>query len=702
MPEYDFAVTTLFDEQATRAEFLQALHRLFESDSDNLLFYFSGHGAALPYGAYLCASDADPRELGIDLAFLARLVAASSRPGRTTTIILDCCHAGAMTFVTPSGSTPLLRPPEVTNFFTSLPDGNVLFAACRPDESAYESATLGHGVFSNHLIEALLGSAANADGNITASSLHDYLCRSLEHHDVAQTIVYRGDIAGVFILGRNFTPIERSPSSPDQLGEFVQQARGHLDRFQKETGHDYAQRSVWSQTAYKAACQRLRPIVLWFNGKEREYPELKNHKPFQALVKEIHAWQARLGDIENVSETPWGTVERRLGYGTFGTVWLLEDGRSSVAARKAFKLYHGQDIRLQDKASRFRRGFEAMKMLDHPHVIKVEELSECPLGFSMEYIDGPNFREFTGTLDVSGQLRLLLTVAETLAHTHSRGVVHRDVKPENILLRSSDGVWLPHLADFDLAWFSTASVVTRDAIGSAFYCAPEQIQRPRSPVARDPRVDQYAFGQLLFFGLTGMDPVQNTSDNVKALRARLQQWPSGDAASATVALYQRATELRQVDRYPSVREICDEIHRIILIAETDPQHPIDTARMIRELVFGLVGIHDGDQQTFRSLSDRTQVDIKVRDEQRDRLSLRFRLERLEALTMEGLGHEAARRKLNMRIDEVVSRFPDTKRTSGHQGMYEVFISVLNTPKTMLGVERARKILSRVIEAIERG
>ena len=77
---------------------------------------------------------------------------------------------------------------------------------------------------------------------------------------------------------------------------------------------------------------------------------------------------------------------------------------------------------------------------------------------------------------------------------------------------------------FDLAWFSTASVLTKEAIGSTFYCAPEQIYKPRSLSARDFRVDQYAFGQLLFFGLTGSDPLQNASDNANELRSRLQNW----------------------------------------------------------------------------------------------------------------------------------------------------------------------------------
>ena len=425
-----------------------------------------------------------------------------------------------MTFSTPNSPPALLKSPHVADSFSSLPEGHVLFAACRPNEFAHESASLGHGFFSYHLLLGLHGDAANEGGQVTAASLHDYVSRSLEGSAIAQTMVYRGDIAGVFVLGQGFSPIRRPASDSVQLAQVIRQARVHLDSFQQQTGHDYAQREYWAQAGYKAACQRFWPIVNWFNNRERDYPELRNHQSFRASVEDVHAWQARLSDIENVSHTPWGTIERRLGYGTFGTVYLLRARETEPSERIAFKIYHGQDIRLQDKATRFRRGFAAMKMLDHPRILKVGELCECPLGFTMDYIDGPNFRQFTGYLEVSEQLQLILTVAETIAHAHSRGVVHRDVKPENILLSEADGVWLPWLADFDLAWFSTASVVTRDAIGSAFYSAPEQIHKPRSNAARSPKVDQYAFGQLLFFGLTGTDPLQQTNDNLEELRSR--------------------------------------------------------------------------------------------------------------------------------------------------------------------------------------
>jgi serine/threonine protein kinase len=699
MPEYGASVTMLLDGEATRLRLLEQLQQLFTSDADHLLFYFAGHGVMATYGGYLVTVDASSVEPGVDLPLVGRLIRAGARAGRTTTVLLDCCHAGAMTFQTEHGSLPLLGASALGESLPALPEGNVLFAACRPDELAYEYPDLGHGIFTHHLLEGLLGAAANEDGAITASSLHEQVARSLAGN-VGQTLVYRGDIAGYLVLGTGFPPIQRRPLDDENFGELVKEGQEHLNAFQAEVGRTQSARQVWAESGYKAACQLLRPIQQWFSKREDEYPELKYKDAFTALSREVRAWQARLSDLENVTETPWGRVESLLGYGTFGNVWLINH---ADRGRMAFKVYHGHDIRLRDKLHRFQRGYEAMKILDHPHVIKVSEFTECPIGFFMDYIDGPNLRGFTGSLEVPDQLRLLLTIAETLAHAHSRSVVHRDVKPENILVREADGSWLPFLTDFDLAWFSTASVLTREALGSPFYSAPEQVYKPRSAAARDPKVDQYGFGQLCFFALTGSDPVPNASDNVAALRAHFRKWPSGDAARDVLSLYQRATASSPSDRHESMRSMCDALHTIIIASETSADEPVSVERLTREIVFGLVGM-PGEQHfvdSFESLARRTRIAIENRREELQSVSLQFRLERLGELALEGLDNETARKRLNMRVDDVLDDFRYATRRSGRSGSYELFLDMPGLPKTMRGAELARRVLSRVVEAIER-
>lgn len=92
--------------------------------------------------------------------------------------------------------------------------------------------------------------------------------------------------------------------------------------------------------------------------------------------------------------------------------------------------------------------------------VKRHALEDCPLAFTMDFIEGANLRHWVGAADSpADMLSLMLTVADTLRHAHSRGVVHRDVKPENIIVAPDEASrgWVPFLTDFDLAWFSTAT-----------------------------------------------------------------------------------------------------------------------------------------------------------------------------------------------------------------------------------------------------
>src|SRR5207249_2805852 len=127
-------------------------------------------------------------------------------------------------------------------------------------------------------------------------------------------------------------------------------------------------------------------------------------------------------------------------------------------------------------------------------------------------------------------ITLLLRVGETLQHAHGRDVLHRDVKPENILLEfDSEGEVQPYLTDFDLSWFSTATKLTKvaEGFGSHFYAAPEQMNNPLSPVAHRSTVDSYSFGEVMFFSLCGRDPAAfDLEGNHKALAKFLgTYWP---------------------------------------------------------------------------------------------------------------------------------------------------------------------------------
>ena len=112
-----------------------------------------------------------------------------------------------------------------------------------------------------------------------------------------------------------------------------------------------------------------------------------------------------------------------------------------------------------------------MELLEHPHIVKVHKYTQCPIGFYMDFVDGPNLRDFVGTVsEPADTLQILIKIAETLQHAHGRNVIHRDVKPENIVLTfdSESNIWVPYLTDFDLAWFSAATQLTRMRLARYF------------------------------------------------------------------------------------------------------------------------------------------------------------------------------------------------------------------------------------------
>ena len=133
---------------------------------------------------------------------------------------------------------------------------------------------------------------------------------------------------------------------------------------------------------------------------------------------------------------------------------------------------------------KFKNGFEAMRRLDHPRVVRVYESTEFPVGFFMEYVPGPNFRQIGGEIkqDAETLVRFLRSIAQTVAHAHERRVLHRDLKPENILAKYdvTEATWHAHLTDFDLAVDDTRSMSTKEAKGAIHYSAPEQLMRPES------------------------------------------------------------------------------------------------------------------------------------------------------------------------------------------------------------------------------
>jgi hypothetical protein len=196
-----------------------------------------------------------------------------------------------------------------------------------------------------------------------------------------------------------------------------------------------------------------------------------------------------------------------VGQGGMGVVHQAE--QISVPGRKvAVKLLRGAAGSALAR-QRFAREVEVIGRLDHPHIVPI--LSSAVHGevpyYAMKFVDGRSLRDLVRDGALRGDWRRIATLvrdlAQALAHAHAHGVVHRDVKPGNVLV---DGDGNAMLLDFGLASLAEGSDLTlsTDSLGTLDYMAPEQIERTVGPV--DARTDVYGLGALLYECLCGRPP----------------------------------------------------------------------------------------------------------------------------------------------------------------------------------------------------
>ena len=204
-------------------------------------------------------------------------------------------------------------------------------------------------------------------------------------------------------------------------------------------------------------------------------------------------------------------LDSELGHGATGTVYrahLIDDANPVAIKLLASSLAVDPGFR-----TRFTREATVMEQLSHPNCVKVLEHCENDLDswIVMEYVHGANLRVVltaAGTLTPAQACGVLLGALGGLGHAHAAGLVHRDVKPDNVLV-DEDGV--SKLADFGLAVARAQTSSWRPLEGSPAYMSPEQVQGQ----AIDARSDLYSAGVVLFELLTGRQPYQ--ADNPLAV-----------------------------------------------------------------------------------------------------------------------------------------------------------------------------------------
>jgi predicted Ser/Thr protein kinase len=251
-------------------------------------------------------------------------------------------------------------------------------------------------------------------------------------------------------------------------------------------------------------------------------------------------------------------IERQLGRGGMGVVYLAEQVR--LRRYVAIKLIVPELAEDDAFRRRFERESQLAASIDHPNVIPVYEAGEADgvLFISMRYVDGHDLRAIikaSGRLEPARAARFVGQLGDALDAAHSHGLVHRDVKPANVLVAGEHA----YLTDFGLTkHVSSSSGITHTGqwVGTLDYVAPEQI----SGGPLDARVDVYSLGCVLFEALTGRVPYPKDSDVAKMF-AHMNEPPTPvstlapSAGWAFDAVVARALAKAPEERYPSAGDL---------------------------------------------------------------------------------------------------------------------------------------------------
>jgi serine/threonine protein kinase len=258
-------------------------------------------------------------------------------------------------------------------------------------------------------------------------------------------------------------------------------------------------------------------------------------------------------------------IVRVVGVGGMGSVY--EPVHSKLGRRVALKTLAPSLATNHEARERFPREAKILTQVRHPNVVNVTDFGSThkTAFLVMEFLAGETLADLLARdrrFEVSRMLDLLLPIMDALAHGHDRGVVHRDIKPQNIFLAHEPlAPEVPKLLDFGISKSAPAPgafTLTGSGamLGTPQYMAPEQIEGAKTV---DPRADQYAIGLVMFECLLGRPARQGTSPFEILERVSRGETPSLRAAWPTIdlrleAAVSRALEWRHTDRYPSRRE----------------------------------------------------------------------------------------------------------------------------------------------------
>ncbi|MGN0453214.1 MAG: Stk1 family PASTA domain-containing Ser/Thr kinase [Ruminococcus sp.] len=256
-------------------------------------------------------------------------------------------------------------------------------------------------------------------------------------------------------------------------------------------------------------------------------------------------------------------IRELIGIGGMANVYRCYD---MVDCREvAIKILKDEYLNNEEFIRRFKNESKAIAVLSHPNIVKVYDVSfgDMIQYIVMEYIDGITLKEYInqqGSLTWKETVHLITQILKALSHAHSKGVVHRDIKPQNMMLLSDGTI---KVTDFGIARFSNSTrTMTEQAIGSVHYIAPEQAKGDIT----DGKTDIYSLGVMMYEMLTGKLPFDG--DNaVSVALMHLQVVPENPRAinpsipEGIEEITLKAMQKQPCDRYQSAQDMLADIER---------------------------------------------------------------------------------------------------------------------------------------------
>ncbi len=263
-------------------------------------------------------------------------------------------------------------------------------------------------------------------------------------------------------------------------------------------------------------------------------------------------------------------IEEGIGGGGMADIFRAHDPRLDrpVAVKRLRPTLSGEE----EVRARFQREAQALAGLRHPHIVQVYDfgIEDNHYYMVMEFIDGYDLKEHLNNLQAAGQtlsreesLRIATCVADALDYAHQRGMIHRDVKPSNILLTNDEGVFL---TDFGVVRLLDQAGLTQAGafLGTLAYMAPELIEGQQT----DQRSDVYSLGVVLYEMVTGHLPFKGRTP-IEIVKHQLEGPPPAPSSinpvlpHAVDAVVLKALAFDPNDRYSSAGELADALRKAV-------------------------------------------------------------------------------------------------------------------------------------------